>query len=104
MKIYYSIIICLGVLLMCIFIVQDEITQRNNTKKLLIAYDTYNKNVEIVLDSIAEGYDLFGIEVESEYYQNYIKSREHLDSLILENNYKIKKIKKNIILHKYNIN
>lgn len=104
MKIYYSIIICLGVLLMCIFILQDVITQRNNTKKLLTAYDTYNKNVEIVLDSIAEGYDLFGIEVESEYYQNYIKSREHLDSLIRENNYKIKKIKKTIILHKYNIN
>lgn len=73
---------------MYIFILQDIITQRNNTKKLLIAYDTYNRNVEIVLDSIAEGYDLFGIEVESEYYQNYIKSREHLDSLILENNYK----------------
>lgn len=88
MKIYYSIIICLGVLLMYIFILQDVITQRNNTKKLLTAYDTYNKNVEIVLDSIAEGYDLFGIEVESGYYQNYIKSREHLDSLILENNYK----------------
>jgi hypothetical protein len=104
MKIYYNIIICLGVLLMCIFILQDVITQRNNTKKLLTAYDTYNKNVEIVLDSIAEGYDLFGIEVESEYYQNYIKSREHLDSLIRENNYKIKKIKKTIILHKYNIN
>lgn len=101
MKIYYSIIICLGVLLMCIFILQDVIIQRNNTKKLLTAYDTYNKNVEIVLDSIAEGYDLFGIEVESEYYQNYIKSREHLDSLIRENNYKIKKIKKPIILHKY---
>ena len=86
MKTYYSIIIFLGVLLMYIFILQDVITQKNNTNKLLIAYGNYNRDVEIVLDSIAEGYDLFGIEIESEYYQNYIKSREHLDSLILENN------------------
>ena len=73
---------------MYIIVIHKLSTDKTDAKELLKAYDDYNRNAETVLDSIAEGYDLFGIETESGYYQNYIKSREYLDSLIRVNNYR----------------
>ena len=47
------------------------------------AYDRYNRDCEILLDSIAKWDESFGDGVaETDAYVIYLESREHLDSVL----------------------
>lgn len=55
----------------------------NSYSNLIRAYDNYNKNCEILLDSIASWDESFyDATVETDVYQNYLDSRDNLDYLI----------------------
>lgn len=55
----------------------------NSYSNLIKAYDTYNKDCEILLDSIASWDESFyDTTVETDVYQNYLDSRDNLDCLI----------------------
>lgn len=65
------------------FIAIDFVVVIRNTNTLINAYDRYNKNCEILLDSIAEWDETFEDKVtETDTYVIYLESREHLDSVI----------------------
>lgn len=55
----------------------------NSYSNLIKAYDNYNKDCEILLDSIASwDKSFYDITVETDVYQNYLDSKNNLDCLI----------------------
>lgn len=63
-------------------VVIDFIVIRDKSA-LVNAYDRYNRDCEILLDSIAKWDETFGDGVaETDAYIIYIESREHLDSVL----------------------
>lgn len=68
-------------LLLSLVVIDFIVIRDNNT--LIGAYDRYNRDCEILLDSIAKWDETFGDGVaETDAYVIYIESREHLDSVL----------------------
>lgn len=58
-------------------------TVSKSYNNLIESYDCYNKDCEILLDSIALWEESFyDTTVETDVYQNYLNSRDNLDCLI----------------------
>lgn len=72
--------IILGAILGLVF---TSYTVSKSYNNLIESYDCYNKDCEILLDSIASwDKSFYDITVESDVYQNYLDSRDNLDCLI----------------------